>query len=141
MPDDLCNQLVELVTRLHSSEPIPVFSEADDPSLLFGYYLLDTNDFEPNPFTAPIAGINDSALPTGSNSANGGLPTLGSVRMVFEPKTDLPGNPQSIDDPAALIDMFTDISDLFVINNEAGWYEGWLIRDLAIPVEISEIDK
>jgi hypothetical protein len=29
--------------------------------------------------------------------------------------------------------MFTDISGLFVINNEAGWYEGWMIRDLTVP--------
>jgi hypothetical protein len=37
------------------------------------------------------------------------------------------------DDPRAFIDMFTDISGLFVINNESGWYEGWLTHDLRVP--------
>ena len=83
LPGALCDQLIELVNRPHSSLPLAVFSEADDPSLLSSYYLLNTSEFEPNPFTAPIAGINDSALPTGSNSANGGLPTIGTVRLVF----------------------------------------------------------
>jgi len=29
--------------------------------------------------------------------------------------------------------VFTDISGLFVINNESGWYEGWMIHDLTVP--------
>jgi hypothetical protein len=106
------------------------FAEADDPSQLFQYYLLDTTEFQPNVFTAAIPGINDDAMQTGANSANGGLPTIGAVRLVLEPKEGLPTNP---DDPGAFIDMFTDISGLFVINNEAGWYEGWMIRDLTVP--------
>src|SRR5262249_38022760 len=36
-------------------------------------------------------------------------------------------------DPGAFIDIFTDISGLFVINNESGWYEGWMIHDLMVP--------
>ena len=36
-------------------------------------------------------------------------------------------------DPGAFIDIFTDISGLFVINNESGWYEGWMIRDVRVP--------
>ncbi|PYV64221.1 MAG: hypothetical protein DMG97_35510, partial [Acidobacteria bacterium] len=32
----------------------------------------------------------------------------------------------------AFIDVFTDISGLFVINNESGWYEGWMIHDLKV---------
>src|SRR4029079_11166633 len=31
------------------------------------------------------------------------------------------------------IDIFTDIEGLFVINNESGWYEGWMIHDLTVP--------
>ena len=141
LPRDLCDQLVDIERRPHSLSPLPVFSEADDPSLLFSYYLLNTNDFEPNPFTAAIDGINDQALPTGANFANGGLPTIGSVRVVFEPKEGLPGDPQTPEDPAAFIDIFTDISGLFVINNESGWYEGWLIRDLSVPDTIAELDN
>ena len=37
------------------------------------------------------------------------------------------------DDPRAFIDIFTDIDPLFVINNESGWYEGWMIHDLTVP--------
>jgi hypothetical protein len=29
--------------------------------------------------------------------------------------------------------VFTDISPLFVINNESGWYEGWMIHDITVP--------
>lgn len=140
LPKGLCDRLVELERRPHSQTVLPVFSEADDPSQLFAYYNLDTTEFEPNPFTAGIEGINDQALATGANVANGNLPTIGSVRMVFEPKEGLPGDPQDFRDPAAFIDVFTDISGLFVINNEAGWYEGWLIRDLTVPTTIAELD-
>ncbi len=141
LPADLCNQLLDLESRPHSQSVLPVFAEADDASLLFSYYLLNTDEFEPNPFTAGIEGINDAALPTGANFANGGLPTIGSIRMVFEPKDGLPGDPQSPEDPAAFIDVFTDISGLFVINNEAGWYEGWLIRDLTVPATVAALDS
>ncbi len=140
LPLDLCDRIVELEKRPHSQSPLTVFAEADEPSLLFRYYLLDTTEFEANPFTGPIAGINDRAIQTGANTANGGLPTVGAVRMVFEPKEGLPGDPQTAADPAAFVDIFTDISGLFVINNEAGWYEGWLIRDLTVPTVIAELD-
>jgi hypothetical protein len=63
------------------------------------------------------------------------LPTIGAVRVVLEPKEGLPTDP---DDAGAFIDMFTDISGLFVINNEAGWYEGWMIRDLTVPTVVVE---
>jgi len=62
--------------------------------------------------------------------ANCGLPTIGAVRLALEPKPDLPTDP---DDIRAFIDVFTDIRGLFVINNESGWYEGWMIHDLEIP--------
>jgi hypothetical protein len=108
-----------------------VFGEAAEASRLFGYYLLDTTGFPPNVFTSIVPGINDNgAIPTGANFANGGLPTIGAVRLTLEPKPGLPTDP---DDPRAFIDMFTDISGLFVINNESGWYEGWLTHDLRVP--------
>ncbi len=68
--------------------------------------------------------------PTAANCANHELPTIGSVRLALEPKPGLPTDP---DDPEAFIDIFTDISGLFVINNESGWYEGWMIHDLVVP--------
>ena len=61
--------------------------------------------------------------------ANCDLPTIGSVRLALEPKPGLPTDP---DDPRAFIDIFTDIRGLFVINNESGWYEGWMIHDLRV---------
>jgi hypothetical protein len=67
---------------------------------LFQYYLLDTTEFQPNVFTAAIPGINDDAIPTGANFANGGLLTIGAVRVVLEPKEGLPTNP---DDAGAFI--------------------------------------
>jgi len=82
-------------------------------------------------FTSIVPGINDNGvIPTGANFANGGLRTLGAVRVTLEPKPGLPTDP---DDPRAFIDMFTDISGLFVINNESGWYEGWMLHDLGVP--------
>jgi hypothetical protein len=41
--------------------------------------------------------------------------------------------PTDPNDPRAFIDVFTDVSPLFVINNESGWYEGWMIHDLFVP--------
>ena len=40
--------------------------------------------------------------------------------------------------PLDLVDIahfFTDIDGLFVINNESGWYEGWMIHDLIVAPE------
>ena len=131
LPAPLQDQLLELGRRPHSYLPLTVFGEADGPSELFGYYLLDTTGFAPNVFTSIVPGINDNGvIPTGANFANGGLPTVGAVRVTLEPKPGLPTDP---DDPRAFIDMFTDISGLFVINNESGWYEGWMTHDLRVP--------
>ena len=130
LPPLLKGRLLELAARPHTFLPITAFSEADEPSQLFQYYLLDTNHFQPNVFTAIIKGINDGAIPTAANAANGQLPTIGSVRVVLEPK---PGLPTDINDPRAAIDVFMDFSGLFVINNESGWYEGWMISDLRVP--------
>ena len=79
-------------------------------------------------FTAILPGINDQVQLT-ITGTNCGLPTIGTVRVVLEPKPDLPTDPN---DPRAFIDVFTDISGLFVINNESGWYEGWMIHDLSV---------
>jgi hypothetical protein len=131
LPEPLKERLVEMAGRPHTFVPMTVFNEAEDASTLFQYYLIDTEDFQPNVFTSIVEDINDNGvIQTGANFANGGLPTIGAVRIVLEPKPGLPTDP---DDPGAFIDMFTDISGLFVINNEAGWYEGWMIHDLVVP--------
>ncbi len=130
LPSPLKNRIIEIAERPGTFEPITAFSEADAPSQLFQFYLLDTNNFQPNVFTATIPGINDGAIPTSANAANGGLPTIGSVRVTLEPKPGLPTDPN---DPRAFIDIFMDFSGLFVINNESGWYEGWMISDVRVP--------
>jgi hypothetical protein len=129
LPKPLKARLVELAGRPATFVPQTAFAEADDPSQLFGFYLLDSTAFEPNIFTAIFPGINDLVAPS-TTGANGGLPTIGAVRLVVEPKPGLPTDPN---DPGAFIDIFTDISGLFVINNESGWYEGWMIHDVEVP--------
>ncbi|RFP19607.1 hypothetical protein D0T23_02575 [Duganella sp. BJB475] len=129
LPDQLQDRLERLAERPHSYLPIQAFAEADKPSQLFQYYLLATEGFEPNPFTARFPGINDQAMLT-ATGGNCGLPTIGAVRLVVEPKPGLPTDPNDV---RAFIDVFTDLSNLFVINNESGWYEGWMIHDLQVP--------
>jgi hypothetical protein len=129
LPTALKQQLLRLAGRPHSTLPIQAFAEADRPSQLFQYYLLDTHGFEQNVFTSIIPGVNDAVMLT-ATGADCGLPTIGSVRLVVEPKPDLPTDPSDV---RAFIDVFTDIHPLFVINNESGWYEGWMIHDLTVP--------
>lgn len=136
LPDPLKQRLVRLADRPHSQLPTQAYAEAHSdkppfkskPSQLFQYYLLDTTGFEPNPFTAIFSGLNDAAMLT-ATGPQCGLPTVGAVRVVLEPKPDLPTDPNDV---RAFIDVFTDISGLFVINNESGWYEGWMIHDLRV---------
>src|SRR3979490_2753159 len=99
-------------------------AEDEKPSQLFQYYLLDTNGFEPNVFTTRFPGVNNT-VQLSATGADCHLPTVGAVRLAPEPKPDLPTDPNDI---RAFIDVFTDISPLFVINNEGGWYEGWMIH-------------
>jgi hypothetical protein len=129
LPDRLQDRLERMADRPHTFLPMQAYAEADQPSQLFQYYLLDPGGFEANPFTALIPGVNDKAQLT-ATGGNCGLPTIGSVRLVVEPKPGLPTDPNNI---RAFVDVFTDIANLFVINNESGWYEGWMIHDLAVP--------
>jgi hypothetical protein len=129
LPEPLRRRLGELAERPHSQLPLQPFNEADKPSQLFQYYLLDSNGFEPNVFTHIFPGINDQVQLT-ATGPNGGIPTIGAVRVVIEPKPGLPTDPNDV---RAFNDVFTDISGLFVINNESGWYEGWMIHDLTVP--------
>ena len=127
----LQDRLVTLDCSPHSVTPLQVFAEATPPagnSRLFMYYLLDSKGFQPSVFTTSIKGVNDKAMRT-VWGANCDLATIGSVRVALEPKPGLPKDP---DDIRAFIDIFTDIRGLFVINNESGWYEGWMIHDLRV---------
>jgi hypothetical protein len=128
LPDALQDRLESLAQRPHSALPTQAYAEADQPSQLFQYYLLDTKGFEPNVFTKQFPGVNDAVMLT-ATGFDCGLSTLGAVRVVVEPKPGLPTDPSDV---RAFIDIFTDISGLFVINNESGWYEGWMIHDLRV---------
>ena len=130
LPGELQDRLAQLANRPHTYPPLQVFAEADGASQLFQYYLLDTSNFEPNVFTAIIPGVNDGNVQLTATGGNCGLPTVGAVRVVLEPKPGLPTDPNN---PRAFNDVFTDISPLFVINNESGWYEGWMIHDITVP--------
>jgi hypothetical protein len=129
LPEALRHRLVVLGARPHSTLPTQVYAEADSPSQLFQYYLLDTHGFEPNTFTKRFQGVNDDVELT-ATGIDCGIATIGSVRQVLEPKPGLPTDPNDV---RAFIDVFTDLSGLFVINNESGWYEGWMIHDLRVP--------
>lgn len=131
----LQERLATLDCSPHSVPPLQIFAEADHASQLFAYFLLDSNGFQPSVFTTLIDGVNDLAQRT-VFGANCNLPTIGSVRLALEPKPDLPTDP---DDVRAFIDIFTDIRGLFVINNESGWYEGWMIHDLKVA-EVAPCD-
>jgi hypothetical protein len=128
LPDPLRDRLEALAERPHSALPTQAYAEADQPSQLFQYYLLDTTGFEPNPFTKRFPGVNDQVQLT-ATGFDCGLSTIGAVRLVVEPKPGLPTDPNDV---RAFIDIFTDLSGLFVINNESGWYEGWMIHDLRV---------
>src|SRR5215467_12145452 len=96
LPDPLQTRLLQLAARPHTYLPVHAFAEAvnsnGSPKLsqLFQYYVLDTTGFQANIFTTKIPGINDNAQPTAANQANCALPTIGSVRLVVEPKPGLP---------------------------------------------------
>jgi hypothetical protein len=128
LPKPLQDRLVRLAGRPHTALPIQAYAEADQPSQLFQYYLLDTSGFEPNVFTSIIPGVNETAMLTATGAVCG-IPSVGAVRLVVEPKPGLPTDPNDV---RAFIDIFTDIDPLFVINNESGWYEGWMIHDLTV---------
>jgi len=136
LPGPLRDRIVQQAGRPHSQLPTQAYAEARSdtapmkpkPSQLFQYYLLDTTGFEPNAFTSQIPGVNDLAM-LSATGPDCGLPSIGAVRVVLEPKPDLPTDPNDV---RAFIDIFTDTSGLFVINNESGWYEGWMIHDLTV---------
>src|SRR5262249_41884733 len=92
VPRPLQERLFRLAGRPPTSLPSQTFAEADGPSLLFQYYLLDTHGFEPNVFTTRFPGVND-AVDLTVTGAVCGLPTIGSVRLALEPKPDLPTDP------------------------------------------------
>src|SRR6516162_6602762 len=94
LPGPLKSRLVQLADRPHSQLPTQAYSEADQRSRLFQYYLLDTGGFEPDVFTTIFPGINDQ-VQLSATGGNCGLTTIGVVRVVLEPKPGLPTDPNN----------------------------------------------
>ena len=78
LPQPLKDRLIQLADRPHTYLPMQTFAEADGPSQLFQYYLLDTTGFEPNVFTAILPRVNDQVQLT-VTGGNCGLPTIGAT--------------------------------------------------------------
>lgn len=112
LPTALKDRLIALSQSPVSYVPQTAFNEAAGASQLFQYYLLDSNNFQPNTFTTASPGV------------------TGGIRVVLEPKPGLPTDPHNV---RAAIDTFTDIVGLPVINNEAGFYEAWYFHDVVVP--------
>jgi hypothetical protein len=125
LPLPLRQQLVRLAGRPHSVLPVQAFAEADRSSLLFFYYLLDSRGFEPNVFTAVIPGstMRWIARPPGRIVAfrRSGGPAGGRAQA---------GSSHRSQRRTRLHRRLHRHPSLFVINNESGWYEGWMIHDL-----------
>jgi len=99
LPQPLRQRLLRLAGRPHSTLPIQAFAEADQPSRLFQYYLVDTHNFEPNVFTAIFPGVNDAVqlTATGPTAAcrrsgrsalsSSRSPTYRRIRTTFAPSS------------------------------------------------------
>jgi hypothetical protein len=107
----------------HGTFPVQsIQAESAATPLLYAYYNLDMTGIN-SPFTQQLTGVTDQcSLP--ANSA------IGTVRAVLEPKPDAIVD---ANDPRSLVDIFTDVCGLIVINNESGWYEGWIAHDMHVP--------
>jgi hypothetical protein len=129
MPTALQNRITELnacQSRLQQTKrtyPVQdIQAEAAGGAIMYAFYNIDSSGID-SPFTTKTAGTNDKCeLPV--NSA------IGSVRAVLEPK---PGAVVDANDPRSLVDIFTDVCGVIVINNESGWYEGWIVHDVVVP--------
>jgi len=128
LPGALRDRLSELnhcqsrLQETRATYPVQRIQGEGGTAILYAYYNLDDRMLD-NPFVKPVEGFNDQCE-SFTNDA------IGSVRAVLEPK---PGAVVDPGDPNSLIDIFTDVCGLRVINNESGWYEGWLIHDLVVP--------
>jgi hypothetical protein len=135
LPPALAHRIDELnhcQSRLqdtHATYPVQEIQGEEGPTFLYAFYNLDETGLD-NIFTRNIPGKNEQCeLP--ANEA------IGTVRAVLEAK---PGAVVDPNDPRSLIDIFTDVCGLIVINNESGWYEGWIMHDVRVP-EIGKPDE
>ena len=85
LPQPLLDRLLQLADRPHTYLPMQAFAEADGPSQLFQYYLLDTTGFEPNVFTTIIPGVNDGNVQLTVTGGNCGLPRSAPCALCWSP--------------------------------------------------------
>ena len=71
LPQPLQDRLIRLADCPHTYLPIQAFAEADGPSQLFQYYLLDTAGFEPSVFTTIFPGVNEDVQLTVTGATAG----------------------------------------------------------------------
>jgi hypothetical protein len=136
-PSGLAARIVDLnacKSRLqgtHGTFPVQsIQAESEGTPLLYAYYNIDMTGIN-SPFTQPVAGVTDQCSLPANNA-------IGTVRAVLEPKPDAVVD---ANDPRSLVDIFTDVCGLVVINNESGWYEGWINHDLRVPlIEAAQTD-
>jgi hypothetical protein len=129
-PSGLAARIVDLnacKSRLqgtHGTFPVQsIQAESEGTPILYAYYNLDMSGIN-GPFTQPVAGQTDQCVLPANNA-------IGTVRAVLEPKADAVVD---ANDPRSLVDIFTDVCGLVVINNESGWYEGWITHDIRVPL-------
>src|SRR6266446_1563705 len=89
LPQPLLDRLLQLADRPHTYLPMQAFAEADGPSQLFQYYLLDTTGFEPNVFTTIFPGVNDQVQLT-VTGGNCGLPQSAPCVWCWSPSPGCP---------------------------------------------------
>src|SRR5512132_338198 len=111
-PPELAARMTELndcqsrLQETHATYPVQKMQAEGGPPILYVYYNLDERLIH-NPFVEHVDGFNDQCE-LHANDA------IGAVRGVLEPK---PGAVLDAGDPRSLIDLFTDVCGLRVINN------------------------
>jgi hypothetical protein len=122
-PESWQDRLAQLANRPHTYLPLQVFNEADNPSQLFQYYLLDTTGFEPNVFTTIFPGVNDHVQLSVTAQIADCLRWV-PCASCWSPSLGCRSTPT---DPRAFNDVFTDIS---VVRHQQ---REWLVRRVDDP--------
>jgi hypothetical protein len=132
LPAPLQARLRELAQRPHTYTPQRTFPAASGISHLTGYFLLDDAGLVSSNLFA--TGLNPTATSTNAPSGSRtNLGPIGAVRILQISSTNATANVSSNSTDPGCFDFFTDIAGLGPIQNESGWYEGWVIHDLVVP--------
>ncbi|MDB6033736.1 MAG: hypothetical protein JWM16_4074 [Verrucomicrobiales bacterium] len=132
LPDPLKARLRELAQRPHTFVPQRTFPAGTGVvSQLTGYALLnDSGIVSSNLFATSLNSVAPST--NAGLRANTNLGPIGAVRILQITSTNTTNVASNSNDPGCF-DFFTDVAGIGPIQNESGWYEGWLIHDLVVP--------